>query len=287
MKHAIVQPVTLKELSDALAIEGKKMFFAGGTDAMLRLRLHPPGPMTVIDLSHMDELKSCQQNEMGLRVGALCTMTELDESPMVKQGASALALAAAQVGSTQIRNRATVGGNVANAAQCADTIPALIALDADVELMNSLGSIRSIKVEDFVTGIGRTLITEAEVLTGFFIPARSLNLLGGYGKIGARKAVTIAKVNGAGVFRIESGIVKSARVAFGSLGQRGFHSEHVSRRLTGMTLEQLQRGAYLECFVEQVDRAIPDRDSRPYKRSAVRAVAEAIVGQAISGLGGC
>jgi len=274
-------------LAEALNRAGQTILVAGGTDVLVRLRLHPAGTLTVIDLSHMNVLKNCHQSPMGLHIGALCTMTELSLSPLVREAASVLARAASQVGSTQIRNRATVGGNVANAAQCADTIPALIALDAEVELMNGQGAIRSIKVEDFVTGIGRTLLAEREVLTGFFIPARSLNLLGGYGKIGSRKTVTIAKVNGAGIFSIEAGIVSHVRTAFGSLGQRAFYSEHVSEGLVGMSLAQLRDGQYMDLFVEQVERAIPTRDSLPYKRSAVRAVAAAIMAQVLSGYGGC
>lgn len=287
MGNKAVQPVTLNELADSMALEGKKIFVAGGTDVMVHLRLHPPGSVTVIDLSHMDSLKKCHRNEMGLRVGAMCTMTELHESQLIRKSAGVLATAASQVGSTQIRNRATVGGNVANAAQCADTIPALIALDADVELMNSDGVIRSLKVEDFVTGIGKTLITEQEVVTGFIIPSRSLDLCGGYGKVGSRKTVTIAKVNGAGIFRIEEGTVRSARTAFGSIGQRSFFSEHVSEGLMGMTVDQLTTEEYLDFFMEQVEKAIPGRDSLPYKRSAVRAVAAAMVEQAIAEYRGC
>ncbi len=287
MENNVVQPTTLKALAETLSIAGKKIFVAGGTDVMIRLRLHGSGPLTVIDLSKMTSLRSCHSNEMGLRIGALCTMTELSESPLIQGSAGVLAYAAAQVGSTQIRNRATVGGNVANAAQCADTIPALVALDADVELMNRDGVVRSLPVEDFVVGIGKTLITEQEVITGFFVPSRSLNLCGGYGKIGSRKTVTIAKVNGAGVFRIEEGRVTYARTAFGSLGKRSFFSDHVSTGLVGMTLNQLQDEAYMDFFVEQVDRAIPGRDSLAYKRSAVRAVDAAIIEQAVSRHRGC
>lgn len=287
MGNRALQPITLDDLAAAIALEGKKIFVAGGTDVMIHLRLHPPGSATIIDLSHMDVLKACHRNEMGLRVGALCTMTELEESQLIRHGAGVLATAASQVGSTQIRNRATVGGNVANAAQCADTIPALIALDADIELMNGDGVIRSLKVEDFVTGIGKTLITEQEVVTGFMIPYRSLDLYGGYGKVGSRKAVTIAKVNGAGVFRIEEGTVLSARTAFGSIGQRSFFSDHVSEGLIGMKMDQLRTEEYLDFFIEQVEKAIPGRDSLPYKRSAVRAVAVAMMEQAISQYRGC
>lgn len=287
MKNKAVQPGNLQELREALNLDGKKILVAGGTDVMVQLRLRPAGLVTVIDLSHMNVLKNCEQSQLGLRIGAMCTMTELSLSPLVREAASVLARAASRVGSTQIRNRATVGGNVANAAQCADTIPALIALDADVELMNGQGVVRSIKVEDFVTGIGRTVIAEREVLTGFFIPSRSLNLLGGYEKTGSRKTMTIAKVNGAGVFSIEAGIVHHVRAAFGSLGQRAFYSEHVSEGLKGMSLDQLRDGRSMDLFVEQVEQAIPNRDSVSYKRSAVRAVAAAMLEQVLSGHGGC
>lgn len=282
MANKILQPDTLKALSESMTLDGRKVLVAGGTDIMIHMKSLAASRITVIDLSHMEPLKECGINEMGLRIGAMCTMTELNESPMIRQSAGVLAAAAGQVGSTQIRNRATIGGNVSNAAQCADTIPALIALDAEVELMNGDGAIRSIKVEEFVTGIGRTLITEQEVVTGFFIPGRSLNLAGGYSKVGSRKTVTIAKVNCAGIFRVENETITHARVAFGSLGQRGFYSEIVSGTFMGMTLDQLSEERVTDSFIEQVDRAIPGRDSLAYKRSAVKAVAASIVDQLIS-----
>lgn len=282
MANSILQPKTLLELAESLALGGKNVFVAGGTDILIQMRSKPSEGLSIIDLSQMEDLKHCHSNESGLRIGALCTMTELNEGKLIQESARVLACAAGQVGSTQIRNRATIGGNVANAAQCADTIPALIALDADVELMNRDGAIRSMKVEDFVTGIGRTLITEQEVLTGFLIPSRSRYMIGGYSKVGSRKAVTIAKINGAGIFSIEDGRIRHARVAFGSLGQRGFYSELVSGELTGMTMNQLDQGEFLEFFIEQVEQAIPGRDSLPYKRSAVKAVASSLVEQIIS-----
>lgn len=282
MSNKIIQPDNLTSLLEALHGTGKKIMVAGGTDVMIRLRANPPEEALIIDLSHLEALKGCDINDEGLRIGAMCTMTELWESPLVHNAAKVLSCAASRVGSTQIRNRATIGGNVANAAQCADTIPALIALDASVELMNANGRIRRIKVEDFVTGIGRTLIDETEVATAFLIPGRNLNQAGGYCKIGSREAVTIAKVNCAGIFNFEENAISQARVAFGSLGQRGFFSDYVSEGLKGMTLDALKSGAYVELFVKQVEQAIPGRASLAYKRSAVKAVAVSIVEQAIS-----
>lgn len=287
MMNSIIQPNTLKALSEGLAQEGRALIVAGGTDLLVRLKANPVRQRRVIDLSHMTPLKEYSLNEMGLRIGSMCTMTELNESSVIRKAAPALANAAGQVGSTQIRNRATIGGNVANAAQCADTVPALIALDADVELMNSEGAIRSIKVEDFIIGIGKTLITEQEVLTGFFIPSRLLNHYGGYSKIGSRKTVTIAKVNCAGVFCVEDERIAYARIAFGSLGQRGFYSESVSEAFGGIKLDELSVEQVLEAFVGQVERSIPGRDSLAYKRSAVKAVAASIVEQLIMQYRGC
>lgn len=277
----LFQPKDLQELTLALKAPGRKLAMAGGTDLMVRLRTHSAGSVTVLDLSAMAALKGLRDAGGALRIGSMTTMTELGDSEQARTLVPALAAAASQVGSTQIRNRATIGGNVANAAQCADTIPALIALDADVELMNGDGALRRVSVAEFVTGIGRTLITEDEILTGFLIPSENLNLRSGFGKVGSRKTVTIAKVNCAAVLSFDGVAITRARVAFGSIGQRAFLSESVSEGLRGMTLAQLKQGAHLALFVTQVDKAIPGRDSLPYKRSAVRAVAEDIISQAI------
>ena len=282
MANKIIQPDSMASLLEALRGAGKKVMVAGGTDVMIRMRANPPEEALIIDLSHMEALKSCDVNEEGLRIGAMCTMTELWESPLVQHAAKVLSCAASQVGSTQIRNRATIGGNVANAAQCADTIPALIALDASVELVKANGATRRIKVEDFVTGIGRTLIDETEAVTAFVIPNGNLGKAGGYCKIGSRASVTIAKVNCAGIFSFSGDVISEARVAFGSLGQRGFHSSLVSEGLTGMSLDALKTEAFIELFVQQVEQAIPGRASLAYKRSAVKAVAMSIVEQATS-----
>lgn len=283
----LLQPRTLSQLTEALSTRGRLLVAAGGTDLLVRLRLHPSGEATVLDLSAMSDLRGVTEEGAFLRIGAMTTLTALNQCPLAQSRVPVLAAAAGMVGSTQIRNRATVGGNVANAAQCADTIPALIALEAEAELMNSAGALRRIPVADFVTGIGRTLITEHEVLTGFLIAPEMQGLRGGYGKIGSRKTVTIAKINGAAALRFEHGSIVSARVAFGSIGQRAFLSETVSAGLTGMSLDQLERSEYLELFVSQVDAAIPGRDSLPYKRSAVKAVAEAIILQAVPECRGC
>lgn len=281
MPNRVMQPTSMEGLKEALQTEGHKIFAAGCTDLMIRMRAKKPEDAVLIDLSKIQDLKSCERIEEGLRLGAMCTMTELESSTLVRGAAKVLSCAASQLGSTQIRNRATLGGNVANAAQCADTIPALIALEAEVELLKGDGSLRRLKVEDFVTGIGRTLIAETEVLTGFFIPNAHLDLPGGYCKIGSREAVTIAKINCAGILHIDNGKVDKVRIAFGSLGQRGFYSKLVSEGLLGLSRDALREKLPVELFVKQVEEAIPGRESMNYKRSAVKAAAVSVIEQAL------
>lgn len=279
---AVFRPRSRQELVEALGAAGRKLIIAGGTDAVIRIRRHDPGAVAVIDLSRAHFMKGCSTDTQGLHIGAACTMTELAADAVVREQASALAQAADTVGSVQIRNLATVGGNVAGAAQCADTMPALIAMDAAARIVASNGSERILPVRDLVLGIGRTALAEDEAIIEFVIPERYLKMPAGFGKIGSRKAVTIAKINGAGLFRFEDGYLRVARLAFGSLGERAFVAARLSRELIGLSMQALRTESTLRLFSTMVDEAIPGRASLPYKRSAVRAVADDIFAWALA-----
>ena len=105
---------------------------AGGTDLMLRLRTSVVRPDLLIDLSGLRELSFIRKERGLIRIGAMTTFAQMQRNAMLEIHASCLARAAAHVGSLQIRNVATLGGNVANASPCADAIPALLVLDAQV-----------------------------------------------------------------------------------------------------------------------------------------------------------
>ncbi|SCZ79590.1 FAD binding domain-containing protein [Acidaminobacter hydrogenoformans] len=276
-----LQPSSLEALKLALVQSDRPLFAAGGTDLVVRMNRQSMTQSTLIDLSHMDPLKVIERRGDKLFIGAMCTMQTLSKSALVQSEAKLLSTAADHVGSTQIRNRATIGGNVANAAQCADTVPALIALEAEIELMDSKGLYRTLKVDDFVLGIGRTRLEENEAITGFYLPAARLRSAGGYAKIGSREKVTIAKLNGAMSCIQKDGHIGQVRVALGSLGARAFYAEALSEKLENLPVSQLLSEEVLQWFVEEVDRAIPGRASQPYKRNAVKAVAFSMLEQTI------
>lgn len=306
------QPKTIEELQRLLQTEGPLFFIAGGTDLVLRMNSNWPEEGQIIDLSHLDPIKSCVLEREGLKIGAAMTMTEICESELVSLLCPCLAAAASVVGSTQIRNRATLGGNFINAAQCADTIPALISLEAQAEIMNEHGVRRQVPVASLLIDINKTGVGSREVVLGFHIPNEHLKGLGAYAKIGARKAVTIAKINCALYAAVEDGVITKARASFGSLGPCAFHSEMVSKAFEGKSikalrdwseghfaaglsarqLESTQRVVLdqseeieqlVEIFVKQVEAAIPTRDSRHYKKSAVKAVAASLIDQIAKG----
>ncbi len=280
-----LQPCSLEALKAALDQSDKLLFAAGGTDLVVRMNRQAMPYTTLIDLSHMEPLKVIEIRDQTLFIGAMCTMQTISKSALVWSNAAFLSKAADHVGSTQIRNRATIGGNVANAAQCADTVPALIALEAEIELMDGKGTFRTLKVDDFLLGIGRTRLEENEVITGFYLPAARLRTAGGYAKIGSREKVTIAKLNGAMSCNVSENRITQVRVALGSLGARAYHAKTLSERLEGCPVDQLLTEEILQWFVAEVDRAIPGRASQPYKRNAVKAVAFSMLEQTIFGSG--
>ena len=209
---------TLKEALELAEEFGpRKRFLSGGTDVTVRLKEGLIKEDVIIDLSHVPELRFVREESGIVRVGAGATHTDLGTSPILREHGHTLALAASRVGGPQIRNMGTVGGNVANASPAGDTIPALIVLDAIVSIASRTGT-RDVPIIDFFTGPGRSVLAAEELVTEFRFPATGVNELTGFGKLGARQAMTISMANMAFWFRIGGNRrIVDARIAFGSV----------------------------------------------------------------------
>lgn len=209
------------DLKEALELAeqfgSRKRFLSGGTDVTVRLKEGLIREDVIIDLSRVAELRFVRKESGVIRIGAGATHADLCASSIVLEHGRALALAASRVGGPQIRNMGTVGGNVANASPAGDTIPALIVLDAFVSIASRTGT-RDVPIIDFFTGPGRSVLVADELVSELHFPATGPNELTGFGKLGARQAMTISTANVAFYFRIgDNRRIAEARIAFGSV----------------------------------------------------------------------
>jgi len=164
----------------------------GGTDLIVKIRngLYP-NLKGIVDISSLP-LNSISKTDKHLIIGSGCTMSQIILDPMVKKYFPVLVNAASTVGALQIRNSATIGGNVANASPAGDTIPALFSLEAEVLIANAKDS-RTVAINEFFTGPGKTVMQPGELIEAFKIPLRQTS--GAFLKLGERRAHAISKIN--------------------------------------------------------------------------------------------
>ena len=197
----------------------KVHILAGGTDLLVNLykeSLRLPNFDYLLDISNIPELKIINSINNFIEIGTLVTHSRLINEPLLKNNFPVLTEAAYTIGSTQIRNRGTIGGNIVNASPAADLLPPLIALKAEIELTSGEGK-RVLSLEEFLAGPYKTKIQANELLTKVKIPLLADNYYTDFQKIGRRKALSIARLSLAMVTKIdEEGVFQDTRVVPGS-----------------------------------------------------------------------
>jgi CO/xanthine dehydrogenase FAD-binding subunit len=177
---------------------------AGGTDVMVYLRHEPPGFDRLVDISLLPELKVIHRDRGIITLGAGVTFTEVIESEILQETIPFLVEACRAVGGPQIRNMGTLGGNVANAAACADSLPVLVCLDAQAHLRRVKGE-RALPVNQLVLSPGRTQLQSNEILTHFSFEIPPPGVKTAFFKVGRRNAQAISRLTMAAMGRLEAG----------------------------------------------------------------------------------
>jgi len=200
------QPKTVEEaLSLLKRYEGKARVLAGGTDLVVLMRERKIRPEYVIDLGGISALSYIgSDGEKGLKIGALATIRDIERSPELNKNYSILSQAASKLAFLAIRNRATIGGNLSNAAPSADMAPPLLALGAALKLA-SLDGERVVPAEEFFAGPGRTALRADELLLEVQIPVQPPHTGGVYLKHGVKGAQGLAVVGVAAVVTLDPG----------------------------------------------------------------------------------
>jgi CO/xanthine dehydrogenase FAD-binding subunit len=272
----VTTPASVAELTAALArATARTRLLAGGTDLVRAIRRPGNEPDLLIDLSSLAELSYIRLDGGSLRVGATTTFTELQYDALVREHAPCLAQAAAQVGSAQIRNVATLAGNVANASPCADGATALMALDATVTTVDGAGRVTSRPVAEVIVGSGATSLAPDEAITELSFAALGAEHRSAFAKIGSRTAVSVARLSMALIVRFDpvADAVTEVRAGLGAVGQTAFRDSALEEALEGRPADEESARLFADACVAAVQHSIPGRYSLPYKQHAARGLA--------------
>lgn len=256
-----------KTLTQALTLMAEKSVkpVAGGTDVLVQARMQS-GDVPLIHIAALPELKEIVDVDGGVSVGSGVCFTDLVKHPLIQRRYPLLVTACKTIGSLQLRNRATLGGNLVNAAPCADSMPPLIIYDAEVEL-RSLRGTRRMPVSEFVTAGYRTCLEPDELVTRVIIPAPPAQpLFNHYLQLGRRNALNITRQSLTGQFQLdETGVVRLCRLVDGALMSKPQRLSEVEQALTGKRLNTDAIEHAAQILNGLIEKAIGGRWSAPYK----------------------
>ncbi|MDA8186804.1 MAG: xanthine dehydrogenase family protein subunit M [Dehalococcoidales bacterium] len=283
MRFQYLQPASLQEAFSLLAQHSPQAkVMAGGTDLLVAMKMQKLSPSVVIGLSQIPEMAGVayDSSSKAIRIGALATHQEVSSSSAILEKFSHLAGAASLVGSRQVRNLGTTVGNICNASPSAETAPALLTVEAVVNIAGPTGT-RQVAIGDFFTGPGRTVVGGDEIVTEVTIPDPEPNSAGAYIKLSPRRAMDLAVVGVAVFLSVRNGVCDKARVALGAVAPTPIRVPDAEAILSGEAvndnlLEQAAQAAMKAC------RPISDvRSSAEYRREMVgvlvkRAIREAL-----------
>lgn len=232
-KYVLAQ--NLEEALNALEIyKSKARVITGGTDLMRLIKSGKVSVDCIVDITNITGLSYIHYDNGMIRLGALVTHNDADNSPIIREKAVLLTEAARAVGSPQVRNMGTLVGNIANAARAADTPVALVALGAEAKIL-SKNEHRTIKVEDLFMGSGKINLKNDELIAELSFPELTAEQGGSFIKLAKRRALAIATINVAAVVLIdkERNLFKDARIAIGCVVPKPHRIKRAEEALTG------------------------------------------------------
>src|SRR5438034_5515796 len=205
-----------RSLEHALSLAGEEWRpFAGGTDLMVLLEAGKLPHKKFVSIWGLPELKGIEVGHEAVTLGALTTYTDVARHPLLREEFPLLAQAASETGGIATQNRGTLGGNIVNASPAADSPPALLVYDAELELV-SAGASRWVPYAGFHTAYKQMILRPEEIVARIRLPRDRRQWRQYYRKVGTRKAQAISKVCFAGVCSMENGRIVEARIALGS-----------------------------------------------------------------------
>ncbi len=237
--YQFISSPDLSSALDKLAREpGMWRPFAGGTDLMVLLEAGKLPHKNYLNIWNLKELRGVEVTDQHVTLGALTTYTEVQQEKVLQEEFPMLCQAASETGGLAIQNRGTLGGNIVNASPAADSPPALLVYDAELELV-SLNQSRWVPYHGFHTGYKEMIIRPDELLTRICLPRRREQLRHYYRKVGTRKAQAISKVCFAGTAQVRAETIEDLRIALGSVAPVPLRCVKTEDALRGSELNQV------------------------------------------------
>ena len=265
-------PNSIAEAVDYLNAH-EAIILAGGTDLMLQLQ---NGSQALMNVRRLDELQGVREQGDDIIIGAMTTMTDLLSDEYIATTLPRIREMADQFASNQIRNMASIGGNICNGSPAGDALVPLIVLDAQVELASRDGT-RAVPLADFVTGPGQTQIAANELLVNVIVPKPKPDFVDGFRKVGVRPALEIALVNVGLGGEFRDGALHNVRVAFGAVAPKVIRGAATEAALEGQVLNKETIAAAVAAVDDDIAPITDIRGTAWYRSHLARAMTEEIL----------
>ncbi len=266
-----LHPQTVQEAVEALAsAPAPAIPIAGGTDLMLDLQQGNHAPVhTLVDLTGIAEMRALEIRGEKLFIGAGVPHNRIVESALVQEHAGSLVESCGLIGGPQVRNSATLGGNVAHALPAADGTIGLLALEAEAEVA-SPSTRRRLPLHELFAGPGKSTLAHDEILVGFYIPLRKPHQASSFCRVMRAQGIALPILNLAAWVERDGGIIRAARIAVGPAGPTPFRALETGAYLAGKPFnEETIAGAQQVLLSEAKFRTSPARATAEYRRELV------------------
>jgi len=238
---------------------------AGGTDLLVQIKDGLPAPKHVIDLTVIEELHHIDEDNESIIIGATITLADIIKSRVIADNAPVLVKAANLVGSPQIRNVGTLGGNLCNASPAADLVPPLLALDAKLKIL-SRDATRSVPLNEFFLGPGQSVLRRNELVSQIRIPKKAEHTGTSFLKLGRRKTFTLSVVTAAACVELKDKMLKNVRIALGAVAPTPIRAWRTEKFLIGQKISDKLVDGAAELAKTEVAPITDVRASAEYRR---------------------
>jgi carbon-monoxide dehydrogenase medium subunit/xanthine dehydrogenase FAD-binding subunit len=278
---------TARHIEDALTFLSEKgercKVIAGGTDLIPALRKENIHPDFVLNVLELRSLNGITELNHSIRIGSTVTFTEMVGSDILNHFFPSLAQAAASVGGPQIRNRGTIGGNIANASPAADVLPAILALDGELELESKKLGTRRLPLSEAIVAPYRAQFRQDEILTGIFIKKLEPGTRSAFTKLGRRNAMARARMNLSVILRLNNEeVVEELKIVPGAVMPVAKRMERAEKMLIGKKPETSLVEATATAIVEEMVERTGVRWSTEYKVPVMKSLSKRILGELLT-----